>query len=236
MTNANPSVNPADTGTEKGMLRHVIKKMLQGVNNMLPCQVLAFERSDPPRVQVQHLVFQVTTSGQQISRGQIASLPVLQLGGGGFVLSFNLKKGDLGWIKACDRDISNFLKSYSNAAPQTYRMFDFADALFIPDAMHDYTVDSEDAENVVLQSLDGSVKISMGLDKITYKAPLHVFQGPIECDDMATFKAPVDIQAGLTATGGGANSIVINGNQIISGNQRVDGDITAGGDITPHVP
>jgi phage baseplate assembly protein gpV len=113
----------------------------------------------------------VTTSDTTIKRAQLASIPVYQYGGGDFILSFPLKAGDLGWIKANDRDISIFLQSYANSAPNTIRKKSFSDALFYPDVMRGYIIAGEDANNAVLQNISGTVKVSLGADKIKVSAP-----------------------------------------------------------------
>src|SRR5271154_3225579 len=103
--NNNPSINPSDENTLAGGVQFAFSKLFQNVNGMLPAQVVAFDRN-ANRVQVQPLIAMVTTDGTTISRPQIASIPVLILGGGNFMLNFNLNPGDLGWILANDRDIS----------------------------------------------------------------------------------------------------------------------------------
>lgn len=160
MTNAPFSRNPADNDSMVGMFRLVLTKFLQGVDDMLPAQVIAYDRPSN-RAQVQPLIQMVTTNNERVNRAQIASVPVLQLGGGGFVMSFPIASGDLGWIKANDRDISLFKTTYALSAPNTQRKHDFSDALFIPDAMLNIALASEDAGNAVFQNTDGTVKIAL---------------------------------------------------------------------------
>jgi len=170
-TNAPPSRDPADEDKLLGVFNIVLRKFLQGVDDMLPARVVSFNGDrDNPRVTVQPLVRVLTTAGEQIDRPMIASVPVLQAGGGGFVLSFPLQPGDLGWIKANDRDISLFLQNYQPSAPNTLRFHTFQDALFIPDVMTGFTVAGEDAAAAVLQSRDGSVKISVHSDRVVLAA------------------------------------------------------------------
>src|ERR1700712_4678497 len=99
-----PSHNPADDDSMAGMLRLVLTKFLQNTDDMLPARVIAYDRT-ANRASVQPLIAMVTTDNVQVNRSQLASVPVLQLGGGDCMLSFPLKSGDLGWIKASDRDI-----------------------------------------------------------------------------------------------------------------------------------
>lgn len=211
MLNSNPSINPANEDSLTGTFRHVFNKLLQDVNGMLPAKVIAFDRTTN-LVQVQPLIMLVTTGGTVVPRAQVASIPVLQIGGGNFMLNFNLVPGDLGWIMASDRDISNFLQSYAQASPNTFRKNNFADSLFVPNIMTKYTIADEDTENAVFQSLDGTVKITLSNTKITLSAP----QIEITSDDVnITSSAPIVMTAPLFA---------------------VSGNITAGGTITPGVP
>ena len=61
-----------------------------------------------------------------------------------------------------------FLQQYEEIEPNTYRLHQFDDAVFIPDVMTGYTIDSEDADAMVIQNLDGSVKISMDATRIKF--------------------------------------------------------------------
>lgn len=167
---ATPSRDPANDDSLLGMARQILDKFLMGVDDMLPAVVVAFNRDDPPRVTVRPLIKVLTTDGRQIVRAQVASIPVMQFGGGGMALSFNLRPGDLGWIKANDRDISLFLQSYRDNAPNTLRRHTFQDAVFIPDAMRGVMIAGEDAGNAVLQTLDGSVRISLWPDRVKITA------------------------------------------------------------------
>jgi hypothetical protein len=160
VTNAPGSANTADADSLAGMLRFVLTKFLQNTDDMLPAQVIAYDRTTN-RAQVQPLIQFVTTANEVVSRAQVASIPVLQLGGGGFVASFPIQTGDLGWIKANDRDISFFKKTLKNSSPNTQRKHSFEDALFIPDIMmRATTIASEDVNNLVIQNLAGTVKIA----------------------------------------------------------------------------
>jgi hypothetical protein len=232
-----PDIDPANNGTLAGTLQFCFKKFIQNINGMLPAKVIAYDRTTN-RVQVQLLISIVTTDGKIIPRSQIASLPVLLLGGGGFFLSFNLNTGDLGWVLANDRDISLFLQNYEQAAPNTARIKNFADGLFIPDVMTGYEIASEDMSSVVLQNLDGTIKISLQSDRIKLTAPLVEITGGLQVDGVVTgegasaltINSPVIATDGMTVSGGATNALTV------TGNERVVGDITASGSITPFVP
>lgn len=211
LPNSNPSVDPADTSTLLGAFNTVIKKAIQDMDNALPAQIISYDRTTN-RAQVKPLIKIVNTSNQSISRAQVASIPVYQFGGGGYLLSVNLKPGDYGWIIACDRDISLFLQGYSESSPNTFRKKSFSDSFFMPDIMRGYTIAEEDLENAVLQNLDGTVKISLGVDKIKIVAD----NVEIESQNV-NINSPTEVKITTTIL-------------------RVEGEITASGNITPNVP
>ena len=149
------SNNPANNDSIAGLFRLILRKWLQNTDNQLPAQVVAYSRATNV-AQVQPLIFEVTTTGMQVLRAQIAAVPVRMFGGNGTVLSSNLTAGDLGWIRASDRDISLFRQSWKNAPPNTKRLHSFEDAVFEPDTMHGVTIPSAYTNNMTIQSLDGT--------------------------------------------------------------------------------
>lgn len=196
-TNAPPSRDPANDGSMLGVLQQVLRKFLQNnIDDMLPARVVSYDRT-ANRAQVLPLVRLLTTDGRQITRAQVASVPVMQFGGGNALLSFDLQPGDLGWIKANDRDISLVMSRGSESAPNTLRMHSFEDAVFIPDLMRGYTINAEDASNAVLQTRDGSVRVAIWPDRIKLTAGAlsltigpseHVFEGRVIMPDGATIE------------------------------------------------
>lgn len=215
-SNANPSLNPADNDSLAGAFRHIVNKMMQNANTMLPAKVLGYQPSSTgDRVQVQPLITVVDTLGNQIPRAQIASVPVVRLGGGGFIVSFPLNPGDLGWIIANDRDISQFLQTYAISPPNTTRKNNFSDAIFIPAAMTGYTIAGGDLTNFVIQNLDGTVKISLSNTTITLESPSGTIINNLSAQN-------ITLSGGVTPN--------------FTGNLFVNGNIQATGTITPNVP
>jgi len=207
MSNSNPSINPANNDVLAGLLNFTYKKYLQQTDSALPAKVVSY---DPQTnyAQIQPMIMIVGTDGTTQPRGNIAKVPVLMLGAGSFFIRVPVKSGDLGWIIANDRDISLFLKDYTMNPPNTNRIKNFSDCFFIPHLMKDYTVAEEDFNNLVIQNLDGSVKISLGENTITLKADTINIEGELIVSDRVI--AETDFASG--------------------------GNITAVGDITPHTP
>ena len=205
------SRNPANSGILTGAFREILGKFLAGVDDMLPAVVLEYDREEN-RATVRPLIRLLKTDGTLLDRAQVASVPVLNLGGGGFVLSFNILPGDLGWIKASDRDISLFLQSPAtkdpeesaeDVGPNTLRKHNFSDSIFIPDQFKKWTIQSGDESAVVLQSLDGTERIAIDGDGVR-----------INSESLITLTAP---------------TIEINGDIAHTGDQTTSGTIT--GDI-----
>ena len=211
------SISPAAMGDLLGTVGFILTKQLQRTDDMLPAMVLAYDRSTN-QASVQPLIAIVTTDNIQVQRSLVPSIPVMQTGGGGFVFSWPIKPGDLGWIKANDSDISLFKQSFANSPPNTARLHSFEDAVFIPDSMmRAVTIDPDDADAVVLQSLDGSVKISLSAGNVKINATTITLTGNVNVT--GNIHATGDIVAGTISlehhthsgvTTGGGNTGVPN--------------------------
>lgn len=233
-SNANPSIDPANEDSLLGLMKVAIKNAMMNMDGVLPAIVVSYDRAIN-RAQVQPTIKMVNTNGQNISRAQIASVPVYQYGGGGFMLNFPIKTGSTGWILACDNDISQFLQTYSNSAPNTYRKNSFSDGVFFPDAMIGYLVASEDSDNAVLQNLDGTVKISLGLDTIKIEAP----NIEMNATTQISLTSPTIVIGASSSLAISSSGLSINSaSEIIVTTPKLaaTGDITATGTITPSTP
>lgn len=211
MTQSSPPVNKlSNYGSLAGMMRSVLNNFLQGVDDMLPASVISFDRSTN-RVRVQPLIMLALVGGKVQARAQIASIPVLQLGGGNVMLNFNINPGDIGFIKASDRDMTLFLQSFTQSGPNTYRKHSFEDAIFIPAPMHGMHINSEDASHGVLSTTDGKQCISLWPDRIkmtstdgTHTSAITIFPDHIVIDTpLTTFTGDI-ASDGTSATGDAA--------------------------------
>lgn len=217
-----PSRNQALDDTLAGAFKLFKEKLLQNMDDMLPAKVIAYDRTTN-RAQVQPLIVMVNTSNEQIVRAQIASVPVFQIGGGGFVMSFPIVPGDLGWIKANDRDISLFKAAYAQSAPNTQRKHNFSDAVFIPDSfMRDVVINGEDDGNLVIQSIDGTVRIAIWGDKVKITAPAVLIDTPT-----TTCTGDLIVDGNIT----GHTDLTIDGESTLTGDVLAEGDTTIGHDL-----
>ena len=174
---ARQSRDPVNEDSMVGMLREVLRKVLLSTDDMLPAEVLAYDRTTN-EARVRPLIRLLDTEGQTFARAEVPSVPVFTLGGGGFFVGFHLPPGSRGWLKASDRDLSLFRQSFESAAPGSRRLHSFEDALFIPDPMTGYTIAAEDEQAMVVQSLDGSTRVALqdGRVKVTVGGTEYVVE------------------------------------------------------------
>lgn len=182
-----PEIDPANRGTLQGVITEAFKALLKNTDDMLPASVLSYDRVGNV-ASIQPSVYSVATDGTLVTKAPVAAIPVLALGGGGFVVNFPLVAGSRGWIKANDRDISLYLQSMNVAAPNTQNFHSFANAMFIPDIVGGYTLSGEDTNNMVIQTLDGTIRIALWPDRVKITTPNATAQlGP----DRALFTTPL---------------------------------------------
>lgn len=171
MTLQKPNTEQAIEGSLAGVQRETLTKWLRDeVDDMLPARVVSYNDATN-RAVIQPLVMIGTTGGGKVSRAQVASVPVYRFGGGGFFMRFPIKPGDLGWLKANDRDTSLIFQAGGGEDwPNTKRLHSFSDAMFFPDTFKSWVIDGAHTDGAVWQSLDGTVVVALDAGKITLKA------------------------------------------------------------------
>lgn len=158
MPNPTPSQKPGQSDSLSGSMDLVLRKFLLDVDDMLPARIVSYDRN-ANRAQIDILYKVTMTDGSMNPLMAPAEVPVLTIGGGGMCLTFPIKPGDLGWIKASDRDMSLFLQSYEAEPGNTTRLHCFEDGVFIPDVMKDFVV--SDGVAATLQTIDGTTSVAV---------------------------------------------------------------------------
>ncbi|QLX25069.1 hypothetical protein HV271_09700 [Citrobacter freundii] len=158
MPNPTPSQKPGQSDSLSGSMDLVLRKFLLDVDDMLPARIVSYDRN-ANRAQIDILYKVTMTDGSMNPLMAPAEVPVLTIGGGGMCLTFPIKPGDLGWIKASDRDMSLFLQSYEAEPGNTTRLHCFEDGVFIPDVMKDFVV--SDGAAATLQTIDGTTSVAV---------------------------------------------------------------------------
>lgn len=164
--------NPANIDTLTGAFEEVLKNFSMNLEGCIPAIVKSYDRATNKAV-VQPAINMISTDGTPIERSDL-EMEVLNLCGGGVVLSFPLRAGDTGWIIACDRDTSLFKQNMNVSIPNTYRRHKYGFGFFIPDRITKINVSEEDKENFVIQTTDGTTKISVGNSGIKLETTKNV--------------------------------------------------------------
>jgi len=167
LQNQKPNSDSANEGSLSGGLNAMLRSFfLNEFEGMLPATVVSYDDATN-RAVIKPVVMVGTTDGGKVSRAQVPNIPVFRFGGGGFFMRFPIKPGDLGWLKANDRDVSLiFQRGGGEDWPNTERMHKFSDAMFFPDTFKEWVISGENAEKAVWQSLDGTVCIALGDESI----------------------------------------------------------------------
>lgn len=165
-----PNLDKANDGDFAGVMTDVLQNFLRGVDDMIPAKVVSYDDATN-RATIKPLVMLGTTDGQKISRAQLSNIPVFRFGGGGFFIRFPVKAGDFGWLKATDRDMSLIMQRGGlEDWPNTLRQHSFSDGMFFPDTLKSWAIDGANADALVIQSLDGSVCVSLHSGKVKIEA------------------------------------------------------------------
>lgn len=180
MIESTPNIDAADDGDMGAIMGAWLKTYIrENLDDMLPAKVISYDDATN-RATVQPLIMVGTTDGQKISRAGVFGVPVFRFGGGGFFMRFPIKPGDFGWLKANDRDTSlMFQRGGLEDWPNTERLHSFSDAMFFPDSLKGWAISGANANALVLQSLDGTVCLSMHAGKVAIDAPLIEINGNV---------------------------------------------------------
>lgn len=208
-----PSVNPADVNSLEGFCDFLKDRIFLELEKVAPAQILSYDRKTN-RASVQILNMGITSTGGTVPKQPLTDVPCLILQGGGMALSFPIKKDDIGWIVAADRDISVFKRVLAMFAPNTYQKHKYKDSFFIPDKVEGFEISAEDEDAILLTSTNGATKLSIKPDGITLTADTTTVKGNLTITGETT-AAKVIAQNG--ASGTFTNSVTVVNGIVIGG-------------------
>lgn len=171
-----PSFNPADIQSRSGLLGFFGRKLKSDIQKVIPAQIVSYDRTTN-RAVVKVLALDITSTGEKLEMKPIPNIPVLMLSGGGFTFSFPVQENQIGWLIAADKDISVFKKLLSVFTPASYRQHQYEDGFFIPDNISGFEVPENEANAVILTSLDGATKITLQNGQAVITASSTVING-----------------------------------------------------------
>lgn len=195
MAKPNAPISSLDESKKESLpalLDHIMTDFLKNnIDDCLPAIVQSYDEVNN-RVTVQPLIRLLQTDGVEVPRGTL-TVPVFHYGTNRMSLRFKLAKGDLGWLKANDRDISLFLQSMKEERPNTLRKHSFSDAIFYPDCMKGMATTA----NATMSNEAGTVKTEWFDDKIVHTAPVVEIDGELTVSGGIT-GGTVETDAGIS--------------------------------------
>lgn len=245
---ARTAINPSDQESTPSAMAKLLRDFMLNVDDCLPAIVISYDRGENVAT-VRPIITRLTVNDEIVPRNQVVNVEVFSFGGGGFHANFPLGPGDLGWIKASDRDLSVFRESLEESPPTSSVTHSFDSSLFLPDVFRKYVIQGEHADEAVFQSVDGINRIAIGGSRIkiatggTYIelvdgkvkintdlleviAPETTFSGNVTIEGRTTMKQ------GFQSSGGGKSSV----DQLDVNGKPVDGHVHTnpeGGNVGP---
>jgi len=195
-----PSYNPADINSESGQQDFLFDKFAGRIEKIAPAQIVSYDRQKN-RAEVQILNQSITSEGGKISRKVLNDIPALMLYGGGYVLSFPIKEGDIGWICAADRNISIFKQTLKMFAPATYEKHKYKDSFFVPNYINGFTYTTDDENAVLLTSTDGLTKISIKDGQTTITSANITLNGNLTVNGTVATSSTITAVGEITGNG-----------------------------------
>lgn len=202
---AKPDTSQASEGSGGGTMREILDAWLRNdVDDMVPATVISYDEVRN-RAVIKPIVMLGTTEGEKLSRAQVSNIPVFRLGGGGYFIRAPIKPGDLGWLKANDRDLSLIMQAGGKEEwPNTKRLHSFSDAMFFPDTFKGWLIDGANIDAMVIQNMDGSVCVSVHEAKVNVKSPLFEVDSPLSTFSGNVEVAGTSLLSGQVTGGAGA--------------------------------
>lgn len=208
----------------------IIKQWAMGnLNNRLPC-IVESVNEDSTTVTVTPLVAMMNTKFEEISRGEKFGIHVYSPGTSKIFMRFKIEKGDLGWIEACDRDISKVMQaiktdqSIKEHKPNTLRMFSYSDAKFIPAYMMDKNFNS----NCYIGNPEGTLAIEFNDTSVDMTAATFNLAGDAVLGISGTpkFIARIGDEVEIPINGASGNVVVTAATGAVFSSATLKGTIT----------
>lgn len=178
----------------------------------IPVTVIEYNRANNI-VTAQGAINHISFANESIPRVPF-KVPCFNPCGNGIGINFPIKAGDTGWVIGADVDTELFMQSLKTADPNTGRLHCFAFGFFIPDKIKGFQIAEEDADALVIQTLDGKTKITLKNGNVTVLSADTV---NVQCTNANVNASQLNLTAESTVTG----------NITVTGNLTVNGTITA---------
>jgi len=154
--------------------------LLDRVCVSMPCKIVSYDRVKHLATVKPLLNFKYA-NGPTIEYDVIPDVEILRMMAGGFLIDLPLNAGDTGWLIAVDRDSLDVKERSNNALPRSTLVNSYKSGYWIPDQWGSESklqISGVDANRLVIQSKDGTQKISVGASDIHITASVVNITAP----------------------------------------------------------
>lgn len=189
----------------------------------MPCKIVSYNRATHI-AKVKPLFNFKYENGPTVESAEMQDVEVRRIMAGGFLIDFPIAAGDTGWLIAVDRDASDIKERSGSALPCSSAVNTYVSGFWIPDQWGSDTrlgISGVDENRLVVQSKDGTQKISVGSSDIKITATTVTIDSPT-----TTITGAVNITGAVTM----ANALTV------AGLTTCNGDVknAAGTSLTTH--
>lgn len=177
------------------------RKLMMGLCITTPGKIVEYDRNSH-RARVQPMIKTVYANGYE-EVPQPITVEVARMCAGGFVIDFPIKAGDTGWFISSDRDVTEIKMTGEIGTPSSAELHSFKRGFWIPDTWGEQEITDDNC--LVIQSVDGLQKITVGNGNISIIAPTVTVKGETTIDGNTTITGNLVVD-GTTTT---SESIVL---------------------------
>ena len=182
-----PSLDTTALEDPQGFFNSIIDRCAENVRVSIPCRIERYDR-------VNHIADLRVLFNWQMADGSIINgcvlknITIRRLLAGGFLIDFPILEGDTGWLFACDRDAYDSKKESAPRLPTTPLVDSYGSGFWIPDQWGSDSklgISGVDDGRLVIQSKDGTQKISVGNQDITITGTVNI-NGTLNVSELIT--------------------------------------------------
>lgn len=109
-------------------------ELLKIIEKIIPARIISYDKNTN-RCSCRITICDEDNNNEVITPPELIDIPVFNYGNSNFGLKFKIEEGDLGYLLACDKDITKFKKDYIPSSPEKFIRHRYFNGFFLPDKM-----------------------------------------------------------------------------------------------------
>lgn len=185
----NPNIDHGALHDKTKFYDLITDRITENINVSLPCKIVEYDRATH-KATLRVLFNWKFRDGSIMEGCEIKDITIARFSCGDFLIDMPIHVGDTGWLIATDRDAYVAKQRKEPSLPASPFCNSYASGFWIPDDWGEVNLNDDDEDRLVLQTLDGSQRISIGQNDIKITGT------------KVTIDAPLEVTGMITATGG----------------------------------